>query len=29
MGLDVSPRKEFIEKYALSIKELDIWTIKN
>jgi len=24
MGLDVSPRKEFIEKYALSIKELDI-----
>ncbi len=24
MGLDVAPRREFIEKYALSIKELDI-----
>ncbi|MCS7245965.1 MAG: DNA gyrase subunit B [candidate division WOR-3 bacterium] len=24
MGLDVAPRKEFIEKYALSIKDLDI-----
>ncbi len=24
MGLDVAPRREFIEKYALSVKELDI-----